>query len=250
MRLCEHLSTGVLLGSGVALLGHLGLRLRWLPSLVSWWHRRLGRCLGVRVTCEGDPAPGALLVVNHVSWLDVPVLGGAAPVRFVSKAEVRRWPVVGWLAALAGTLFLHRGAHEASNVATRIGAELRAGYRVAIFPEGTTGDGRGLLRFHARLFAAAEQGARPVQPVAIRYGHGPEPDAIAPFIGEDTLLAHVVRVLRHPGLGATVIFLPPVAPASGRRRELAEATRGAIEAALHRLSAGLAGAEAPDAASA
>jgi len=236
LRLGEHLCTGALLGGGVALLGHLGTPRPWLPALVAWWHRRLARALGVRVVCRGGAAPGALLAVNHVSWLDIPVLGGATPVHFLSKAEVRQWPLVGWLAELAGTVFMRRGAHEAPRVAQEIARRLRSGARVAIFPEGTTSDGRGLLRFHARLFSAAEDGTVPVQPVAIRYGNGHMPDHIAPFVGEDTLLAHLGRVLRHPGLTVTLTFLPPVAAQAASRRELAETARAAVAAELCRLA--------------
>jgi 1-acyl-sn-glycerol-3-phosphate acyltransferase len=242
LRLSEHLCTGTVLGAGAALLGRLAVPQPWLPHLVAWWHRRLCRCLGVAVRCQGTAASGALLAVNHVSWLDIPVLGSAAPVRFVSKAEVRRWPVVGWLAQLAGTLFLHRGAHQAADLAREIADHLDAGRRVAIFPEGTTGDGRALLRFHARLFAAADGSAVPVQPVAIRYGRGPEPDGVAPFVGDDTLLAHLGRVLRHPALTVTLTFLPPVMVPNGRRRELADAVRAAIDAELGRLGSGAAAA--------
>jgi 1-acyl-sn-glycerol-3-phosphate acyltransferase len=231
-----HLCTGVVLGGAVALLGRLGVSRPWLPRLVTWWHRRLGRCLGISVVYRGVAAPGALLAVNHVSWLDIPMLGGAAPVSFVSKAEVRSWPVVGWLAELADTLFLRRGAHEANSIATQIAARLQMGCRVAIFPEGTTSDGRALLLFHARLFAAAAAvSGAPVQPVAIRYGWGRQPDAVAPFIGDDSLLAHLTRVLRHPELGATVSFLPPLTANGLSRRELAAAVRTAIAAELNRL---------------
>ena len=242
LRLGEHLCTGALLGAGVAVLGRLAVPRPRLAHLAVWWHRRLCRCLGVAVSCQGTAAAGALLAVNHVSWLDIPVLGSRAPVHFVSKAEVRRWPVVGWLAQLAGTLFLHRGAHQAADLAREIADQLRAGRRVAIFPEGTTGDGRTLLRFHARLFAAAHGSEVPVQPVAIRYGRGAEPDTVAPFIGDDTLLAHLGRVLRHPELTVTLTFLPPVMVPNGRRRALADAVRAAIDAELGRLGSGTAAA--------
>jgi 1-acyl-sn-glycerol-3-phosphate acyltransferase len=228
LRLSEHLITGALLAVPVALLGQLRLPRPWLPALVAWWHRRLTRCLGVTVTTLGTPAPGALLVANHVSWLDIPAAGGLAPVRFVSKSEVRQWPLLGWLAAMSGTLFLRRGAHQATALAASIAAQLQGGATIMIFPEGTTGDGRQLGRFHARLFAAAEGGQAPLQPVAIRYGAGPEPDRVAPFIGDDTLLAHLRRVLCHPGLYVSVCFMPPMLSHEMTRRALAEATRNAI----------------------
>jgi 1-acyl-sn-glycerol-3-phosphate acyltransferase len=234
LRLGEHLITGALLAAGVSLLAVARVPRPWLPDLVGWWHRRLGRCLALAVNRRGAPVPGALLAANHVSWLDIPALGGAAPVRFVSKAEVRGWPLVGWMASLAGTVFLQRGAHQATATACEIARWLDHGDSVVIFPEGTTGDGLGLLRFHARLFAAVEQARAPVQPVAIRYGRGVDPDRTAPFVGDDALLAHLWRVLKHPGLTATVTFLAPLELADPRRRELAEAARAAIAAELCR----------------
>ena len=234
LRLAEHLATGVLVAVPVSMLALLGVPRPWLPGLVAWWHRRLLRSLAVRVATTGDPATGALVLANHVSWLDIPALGSAAPVRFVSKAEVRQWPVVGWLATLSGTLFLQRGAHQASAMAQLVAAELRAGATVAIFPEGTTSDGRAVQRFHARLLAAVDGTAAPVQPVAIRYGDGLEPDAVAPFVGDDSLLPHLWRVLRHPGLCVSVTFLPPIDIAGLGRRAVAERARDAIDAHLRR----------------
>jgi 1-acyl-sn-glycerol-3-phosphate acyltransferase len=235
LRLAEHLATGAVLGVGVAVFGVLDLQRPWLPGLVAWWHRRLGRCLGLRIEQRGVPVSGALFALNHVSWLDIPVVGGLEPVRFVSKAEVRRWPLIGWLAGLAGTLFLQRGAHQASALAETIREQLRLGATVGIFPEGTTGDGRALRRFHARLFSAAA-GDVQVQPVAIRYGHGVEPDQIAPFIGDDSLLPHLWRVLRHPGLAVTASFLTPIEVRALSRKQLAVAARDAIDAQLRQLA--------------
>ncbi|WP_295541626.1 1-acyl-sn-glycerol-3-phosphate acyltransferase [uncultured Thiohalocapsa sp.] len=234
LRLGEHLLTGAMLGAGVALLHRLNASPPWLSALVAWWHRRLCHCLGLSVSCRGSAAAGALVAANHVSWLDISVLGGAAPMRFVSKADVRRWPLVGWLAELAGTLFLPRGAHRATSIAREIALLLQAGERVALFPEGTTGTGHTLLHFHARLFAAVDASSMPVQPVAIHYGCGPKPDTVAPFVGDDTLIAHLGRILRHPQLSVTLTFLPPVLSPTGSRRELAEATRTAIDDELRR----------------
>ncbi len=239
--------TGVLLAAGVTLLGLLRVPRPWLPALACWWYRRLVRCLALDLSCRGAPVAGALLAANHVSWLDIPVLGGLAPLRFVSKAEVRQWPLVGWLATTAGTLFMQRGAHEATGMARRIRRHLQEGASVVIFPEGTTGDGRQLRRFHARLFASAEHDGAAVQPVAIRYGHGLEPDDTAPFVGDDTLLTHLWRVLRHPRLAVTVTFLPPLDAGRKGRRQLAESARAAIATQLagHRGEAAAARADLP-----
>jgi 1-acyl-sn-glycerol-3-phosphate acyltransferase len=172
------------------------------------------------------------LAVNHVSWLDIPALGGLRPMRFVSKAEVAHWPLLGWLASVAGTLFLQRGAHQASAIAAAVADALQSGATIAIFPEGTTTDGRQLRRFHARLFAAADGGRTLVQPVAIRYGLGPEPDTVAPFVGDDTLVSHLLRVLRHPSMQVSVSFLPPIQSHGMSRRALAQAVYDAIEGQL------------------
>jgi 1-acyl-sn-glycerol-3-phosphate acyltransferase len=232
LRLSAHLTTGATLGLGVAACGALKVPRPWLPALVGWWHRGLCRCLSIEVRRVGSTGNTGLLVSNHVSWLDIPVLGGIVPTRFVSKAEVRTWPLVGWLAGLAGTIFLRRGGHQASAIARSIGAGVREGELVAIFPEGTTYDGRAPGRFHARLFAAVEQVDASVLPVAIRYGDGVEPDPVAPFIGEDTLLAHLWRVLKHPGLSVTVTFLEPLSSADLSRRQLAERCRAVIADAI------------------
>jgi 1-acyl-sn-glycerol-3-phosphate acyltransferase len=99
---------------------------------------------------------------------------------------------------------------------------------VVIFPEGTTTDGRALARFHPRLFAAGQRPGVGVQPVALRYGDGGQPDPIAPFVGDDDLLRHLLRVLAHPGLAVRLSFLPPLEGTAFDRRYLAEYCRAAI----------------------
>jgi 1-acyl-sn-glycerol-3-phosphate acyltransferase len=229
LRVTEHLLTGILIGLGVRLLQRFGVRCGWLSKLVRWWHQRLCRCLALRIEMHGRHHHPALLIANHVSWLDIPTLGALGPITFLSKHEVREWPVIGWMSVLAGTLFIKRGAHQAASMGAQIVETIDRGRSVTLFPEGTTGDGRALLRFHPRLFAAAQSVPAPtLQPVAIRYGSNEEPDPVAPFIGDDSLLAHLGRVLRRPGLRVQVAFLPPI-EASGRdRRALADAARDAI----------------------
>jgi 1-acyl-sn-glycerol-3-phosphate acyltransferase len=232
VRVAEHLGTGASIALYVAARTALGLRTPWLPSVVRWWHGRLCRALDLRVEVEGVPAAGALLVANHVSWLDIPVLGTQARLAFLAKSEVRLWPLVGWMAGVAGTLFISRGGNQAAELTRRIGERLDAGLPVVLFPEGTTTDGRALARFHPRLFAAGQQPGVRIQPVALRYGAGPEPDPVAPFIGDDDLLRHLARLLAHPGLAVRLSFLPPVDGIGLDRRRLAEHCRSAI---AHRL---------------
>lgn len=210
----------------------LGFQSRWLPAVVCWWHTGLCRALDLRIQVKGNLAPNVLLVANHISWLDVPVLGAQGELDFLSKAEVRDWPLIGWMAESGGTLFINRGGHESAEVIRRLGERIRAGRRAAIFPEGTTTDGTRVRRFHPRLLAAAQQAGVGIQPVALRYGDKHKPDPIAPFIGNDSLVLHLLRLLRHPGLAVTVSFLPPVTVAGLDRRRLAEQCHRAIAGAL------------------
>ena len=232
LRITEHLLTGATLALVVAIGQGLGYRIGWLDAVVCWWYRRLLRCLRVRVRADGAVAGTPLLVANHVSWLDIPVIGAQGNVRFLSKAEVRAWPLIGWMSELAGTVFIARGAHRVGEVVEGIYARIQAGQPVAIFPEGTTSDGREVLRFHPRLFAVCQQTGLAVQPVALHYGGGPEPDPVAPFLGDDTLVAHLWRVLRHPGIEVRVSFLAPIPVADLDRRRLADETRRTIAARL------------------
>jgi 1-acyl-sn-glycerol-3-phosphate acyltransferase len=204
-------------------------RTRW----VRWWMRRLLRGLGVQVHEHGLPhgAP-TLLVANHVSWLDIPCLLARADGVFVAKAEVADWPLIGRLATGVGTLFLERGCGAAATVA-QMSAVLAAGENVAIFPEGTSTDGRAVRAFHARLFQAALTAAAPVQAVAIRYPHPPGgAHPTVPFIGDDSFVPHLWRLLGEELIDVELAFLPPM-PATGcGRRMLAERSRKQIILAL------------------
>jgi len=232
LRVIAHVLLGALICLGTASLRAFRLPHGWFPHVVRWWYGRLCRMLGMTIDTAGQPRNGMLLVANHVSWLDIPVLGARAPVAFLSKAEIRSWPLIGWMAGLAGTLYIERGAHQAAELAAAIADSIRHGRSVVIFPEGTTGTGHHLRRFHPRLFAAVQQPELRVQPVAIRYGSNEMPDPVAPFVGDDSLVPHLWRVLRHPGLRVRVDFLPLMETAGLDRRRLAERARGAIADAL------------------
>ena len=234
LRIGELLVVGALICSYIHLAARVGRPPTWVPAVVRWWHGRLCRALGVRVRVCGVVADRCLLVANHISWLDVPVLGAQGQLGFLSKAEVRAWPLVGWMSAVAGTLFIERGANQASSVSAQIAGAIIQGRTLVIFPEGTTSDGRQVRRFHPRLFAAAQQPGLRVQPVAIGYrrGEDPAPDLEVPFVGEDTLVANLWRVVRHPDLVAEVRFLSPIEPQDGedRKRFAARARLGIVEA--------------------
>lgn len=208
-------------------------RLRPEP-LAQHWSRWLLALLGVRVRVDGAVSREAgLIVANHVSWLDIPLLYAHAPVRFVSKSEVRHWPLAGWLADAAGTFYLRRGQHGVRPLLARLVPWLRGGGLVAVFPEGTTSDGNAVLPFHPRLFGAAVESGTPVQPVALRYHATAHGEHLAPFVGDDDLVSHLMRLLRNPRLDAHLSFCAdqPVA-ADSTRDGLCGAARQAICAVL------------------
>jgi 1-acyl-sn-glycerol-3-phosphate acyltransferase len=196
---------------------------------VQWWSAGLLRAAGLTLNVSGVPRPGATLIVaNHISWLDIAAIHAAAPhARFVSKADVLRWPLLGWLIRSAGTLFIERERkRDAVRVVHAMAESLRAGDTVAIFPEGTTGAGPELLPFHANLLQAAVATGTPVQPVVLRFADALQPfsPAVA-YIGDTTLLQSIWRVLSASGLCAHVQLLPPIATVHADRRALAEHLR-------------------------
>lgn len=228
---------------GVLLIAHLawGLLLAaWLTfggessreRLAQRWHRRLLGILGLRLRVEGAPLNEPhLTAANHVSWLDIPLLGAIEATRFVSKSEVRDWPIAGWLATAGGTFFLRRGQGGTGPLLDRLVSHLHRDGSVVVFPEGTTTDGTEVRPFHARLFAAAVQSGRPVQPVTIQYGLSDDGDNIAPFVGDDSLAGHLLRLLRNPGLEARIVYGPPLRPTVSRD-ELASEAESFVRAAM------------------
>lgn len=197
-----------------------------------WPRRFLGGVAaisGARVRVVGGPLPGpALLLANHTSWLDIPVLGGAAGARFVSKDGVDRWPVVGFLARLNETIFISREARAAvRDQAETLRRELAGPQPVALFPEGTTTDGRALLPFRASLLAAADGAA--VHPVAIDYGDARQELA---WFDNEPAIRNVLRIWGRRGRFDVIVGLLPALPPSGDRKALAAAAQRAVGAAL------------------
>ena len=192
---------------------------------IRWWSAGLVRAMGLTLQVSGTPRPGATLIVaNHISWLDIAAIHAAAPhARFVSKADVLAWPLLGWLIRSAGTLFIERDRkRDAVRVVHAVAEALKTGDTVAVFPEGTTGTGPELLPFHANLLQAAVATATPVQPVVLRFSdpRGPFSPAVT-FIGETTLLQSLWRVASAQGLAVSVELLPAVGTRHADRRALA-----------------------------
>ena len=201
------------------------------------WFRALVRILGLRVTLVGVPADGPVLrVANHISWLDVVVLNAISPSVFVAKAEVAQWPLIGWMANWLGTLFLRRGDVLSSQRLTEVmGWQFRRAEAVTLFPEGTTGNGAALGKFHARLYQPALSTRTAVQPIAIAYPDqhvDGQTHPLAPFLGTQTLLNHLWMLLGERELAVRVVYLSTLSAADTDRRELARRSRDAIACAL------------------
>lgn len=207
-RLATHLLRGMILTHGRQ---HRSAEHQ--AELVRNWHARVLNILNIEVELTGlmPDDPALLWVANHISWLDIPLLGSLAPnVVFVSKQEVRSWPVIGTLAAATGTLFMQRGSGSDA-ARSAISEGLVTGRHVVIFPEGTTSDGRGVKRFHARLFQAAIDCRVPLLPIAIRYlSSDNKPARAAAYIDDEPILGSIGRVLATKKLTARVHLLEPI----------------------------------------
>ena len=204
----------------------------WRERLIRYWSRGLLRICGVVVRSAGIPLSGPCLVVaNHVSWLDIFALNAWGATVFVAKAEIRRWPVLGWLVAGAGTLFIERGNRRAAAaIAQAMVERFSRGERLGLFPEGTTSDGLSVLPFRTALLQPALHAEVAVQPVALRFHHQGHRSSFAAYIGEETLLANLWRVMGQGGVLIELEFLPAMGPAHGElgRHELADRLRSAI----------------------
>ena len=226
----------VLHGLAIVLLRFRALDAAQRHERIRWWSEKTLRLMGIGLQVEGSVPPGGvLLAANHVSWLDITVLHAVVPhARFVSKADIQSWPLLSRLADAADTLYLERARkRDALRVVHLLAEALVAGQTIAIFPEGTTSDGQGLLPFHANLFEAAIATSTPVQPVALRFSDARGPvSAAVEFVGATTLVASVWRVACGDGLVAHVMLLPARPSAHVNRRALAQTLHDDIAAQL------------------
>lgn len=171
----------------------------------------LAKAFNVEVKVHGNPNHGtaALWVSNHVSWLDIPVLGSGARIFFLAKAEIASWPVLGKLAKGGGTLFIKRGSGDSSRIRDQITEFLKQGAPVLFFPEATTSDGTYIKRIHGRLLGAAMDAQKPIQIVILCYvNQKGELDSIAPYYDDISFKDHVKRVLSMDKVTAHMLCLP------------------------------------------
>jgi 1-acyl-sn-glycerol-3-phosphate acyltransferase len=202
--------------------------------VIRTWSRLMMRCFGLRTTRIGTPVPGAVMfVANHVSWIDITLLHSQRVVGFVAKSEIARWPLVGWLASQAGTIYHHRGDNESLHgVMHQMLQRLQEGHAVGVFPEGRTCSGHELGPFHARIFQPAVLAECPVQPVALKYGAGGSAQTVVAFQRRENFLQNFWRLLGEPARPVEVHFLEPTAAEGQGRRQLAEVCRERIVAAM------------------
>lgn len=207
---------------------HQAMRVQaWAAQFLALWD------IQIRVLGQPVASGPALLVANHISWLDITVIHAARHCRFVSKSDIRKWPLVGTLATGAGTLYIQRTSRkDALRTVHTMTEAMKNGDVVAIFPEGTTSDGRELLPFHANLIEAAIQAQAPVQPISLRFVDARSGEtSFAPcFIGDDTLLGSMWRTLTSPSFTAVLHFGEPQLAHGRNRRTWAQDLRQDIVA--------------------
>lgn len=226
-----------------------GLVFPWISQprrnrIVRAWSRVLLWLAGARLHVTGVPLDarlaregivpgraGRLLLANHVSWIDVFAILATLPGRFVAKAEIGRWPLLGWLVTLVGTLYIERGRrHAVASMNHRVRERLRAGESVVVFPEGTTTDGFALLPFHSNLIAPALEVGCEIWPVALRYTERGQPTRAAAFVGDMALPRSLWNILVARDLAIEVALLVPIGtnPGGHTRHELAARARAEI----------------------
>jgi len=215
--------------------------------IIRAWSRLLLTICGAQLRVTGLPLPpaiartgiergsrGRLLLANHISWIDPFALNASVPSRFVAKAEIRDWPLLGTLVSLVGALFIERGRrHAVASMNHRVRDRLKEGETVAVFPEGTTTDGRSLLPLHSNLVAPALEVGAECWPVALRYTEDGKASTAAAFIGEMSIVTSLWNILLARRLQIEVAFLEPVPTAGDRNRHhIAEAAAERIAAWL------------------
>jgi len=215
-----------------------------ISSLTTNWFKACTRIFGIKIKVFGTPlSQKTLFISNHISWLDIPVIGQLAAVHFLSKSEVEKWPIIGWLASRSGTLYIKRGHKHSSKEAVKIMAStMKRGNNCLVFAEGKTTDGH-VKKFHSRLVQSAIDAHAMVQPIAIFY-----PDTHsstqhitlnenALFIGDTSFGESANLIMRTKNIDAEVHFLEPVSSAGKTRDELTQYCFEKVTEAITKITA-------------
>jgi 1-acyl-sn-glycerol-3-phosphate acyltransferase len=234
LRLCLHLCRGLL----ICAFGFPWMDGTARSQQIQRWSARLVAICGIRVDVRMAPglrpADRALIVSNHVSWLDIFIINTVLPCRFVAKSDIRNWPAIGWLCMKAGTIFIARGSvRDVRRIFEHLVVALRSGEHVAFFPEGATARPGTLLPFHANLFEAAIDAGVPIQPFALQYlnGDGALHEA-ADFSGDISFVQSALAIVRARNITAQLVMLPAIATEGAHRRALADSVREVIGGVL------------------
>lgn len=225
----------------------LTLLFPWLKQqkrqgVIEWWSGYLLRFCGVQVHYSGlvITEKPVLFVANHVSWLDIFIINQRRATSFVAKKEIRQWPVIGWLVAWSGTVFIDREQrHAIKQVVVQIQQKLTQNQAVGLFPEGRTSDGLQVQAFHSSLFETAIRATLDVQPIALRFYQGTQRCTHVAFVGDQTLVQNVWRLLTCQGVRIECEFLPILTHAQnqiqGRAATAKQAQQQIAQAVLERL---------------
>jgi 1-acyl-sn-glycerol-3-phosphate acyltransferase len=230
-RVFTHVLGGVVQGG----LLFRGLSQRQRDPRIRQWARTGLKRLRIELKIAGTPAQAGpmLLVANHTSWVDILALLAVCPCRFVAKADVKSWPLLGTIVTGGGTLYVKRESRrDVMRVAHRMAQALENGDILAVFPEGTTSDGSSVLPFHSGLIQATISAGAPVQPVALQIvdGRSGRPTRAASYVGDESILGSIWRTLRARDLCVLVTFGPPQLAAGRDRRAWAKDLRNEIAA--------------------
>ncbi|MEN6669992.1 lysophospholipid acyltransferase family protein [Psychrobacter sp. B38] len=208
-----------------------------LPRYIQTFCRKMAGSFGVKVVAvEPVQQHHGLWVSNHVSWMDIPVVGTLSPAFFLSKAEIGEWPIFGKLAQAAGTVFIERGSGDAGSVAAQIASFLTEGFSVIFFPEATTTDGKKIKRIHGTLLQAAIDANVPIRPLVLSYVNkdGTLSEAL-PYYGKLTMKESLKKVLDSKDVTAYVLPLEPIDPKGLNKSELTNLLQARMQEGLTKL---------------
>lgn len=210
-----------------------------LPRYIQTFCRKMAGSFGVKIEqVEPVPQHHGLWVSNHVSWMDIPVVGSVSPAFFLSKAEIGEWPVFGKLAQAAGTVFIERGSGDTGSVATQIASFLNEGFSVIFFPEATTTDGTKVKRIHGTLLQAAIDTGVPVQPIVLAYvNKNGTLSTDLPYYGKLTMKESLKKVLDSRHITAYVLPLEPLDPNGYNKSQLTNLLQQRMNEGLQALHA-------------
>ena len=229
-RIVVHTITGLILAASILPFVQKSTK----SYLIKWWCSGLLCAFNIQVKTFGKPpssmAQGVLFVANHVSWSDIHALNSVVALRFISKSDVKEWPIFGYLATQANTLFINRdNLQAAGKIVDVCSASLKDGDNLCFFPEGTTSDGQQVLPFKSSIVQAAIDAKALIWPVAVRYVNADASlNTQMAYAGETTMLQSIVAILNIKKPVVELHFLEPIVTADQTRRQLTQTAYDAI----------------------